>query len=109
MFRKPGRKIVITKGDTAKFDISMVYGSDHIPYDIEEGDLFRFTVKKYIYDKESVLQKLIPAVEPILEIYPEDTNNLMFGEYHYNLEFLPSNEEVYTIIPDSVFMIRPKV
>lgn len=109
MFRKPGRKIVMTKGDTVKFDISLEYGSDHIPYDIEDGDLFRFTLKKYLYEKEPIIQKLIPALEPVLEIYPEETEDLAFGEYHYNIEFLPTNEEIYTIIPDSVFVIRPKV
>lgn len=109
MFRKPGRKIVMTKGDTVKFDISLEYGSDHIPYDIEVGDLFRFTLKKYLYEKEPIIQKLIPALEPVLEIYPEETENLAFGEYHYNIEFLPTNDEIYTIIPDSVFVIRPKV
>lgn len=108
----PGRKIMIVRGDTKKFYLSVIYGQDCVPYEVETGDIFRFTVKKYLYDHDPLISKEIIVEDPestMLELAPEDTKDLLFGEYHYNLELTTTEGDVYTIIPDSLFMVLPKV
>ncbi len=104
-----GRVIRIVKGDTARYDISVMYGIDHVPYELLPDDIIHFRLKKYIYDKEPLIEKYISVSDPILEILPEDTSDLMFGEYHYNMELVLQGGDVYTFIPDSPFILIPKV
>ena len=104
-----GRTIRMVRGDTLTYDISVEYGRDHVQYELMEGDLIRFRMKKYLYDKDPIIEKYIPIDQPTLEILPEDTSDLTFGEYHYNIELITTDGEVYTIVPDSLFLITPKV
>lgn len=104
-----GYAIRMVKGDTIRYDISILSGLDHIPYELFPEDVIHFRMKKYVYDKEPLIEKFIPVSDPILEILPEDTSDLMFGEYHYNIELILQSGDVYTFIPDSPFIIIQKV
>ena len=107
--RSRGRQIRMVQGDTVQYDISVLYGSDHVEYELMEGDILRFRMKKYLYDKEPIIEKQISAMDPILDISPEDTISCMPGEYHYNIDLLTTEGDIYTIVPDSLFIIIPKV
>lgn len=107
--RERSRPIKMVQGDTVKFYIDVAYGIDKVEYELSEGDIITFLMKKYIYDKQPLIQKDIPIDTCMLEIDPEDTMNLPFGEYHYNVQLTLAKGEVYTVIPDSLFLIKPRV
>lgn len=103
------RPIKMVCGDTVKYEIDVAYGIDKVDYELSEGDKLTFTMKKYIYDETPLIVKDISIEDCILEIASEDTIGLQFGEYHYNVQLTLANGEIYTVIADSPFIIKPRV
>lgn len=104
-----GRRVIMTRGDTTRLKVVVEYGADGVEYDFLEGDTLRFTLKKYLYDREPLLVKDIPVSTQILELSSEDTKDLVFGEYHYNIELITAEGDIHTVIPDSIFVLTPEV
>ena len=108
-FSVSGTTIMMTRGDTAKFLVTIEYledGSQYIPL---QNDTIRFRMKKYLSDKSPLIVKEVPVSTCILQIDPEDTESLKFGEYHYNIELIHANGENETFITDSILQITPEV
>lgn len=90
------QNIELTRGDTGFFTISLT-ANDNTDYSPQEGDTLRFAMSK-TYGGETLILKDIPTDSLILEIEPEDTKDLAFGKYVYDIEFKDSAGHVSTII-----------
>lgn len=88
-------KISLTKGDTAYITIG-VEGRG-----ILEGDVIVLSIKGTNIVKE--------AHDGVIEFFPSDTANLQQGFYWYDVQLTTADEEVYTIIPPSIFEICGEV
>jgi len=90
------QNIELTRGDTGFFTIALKdnQGADYTP---QQGDILRFAMSKN-YGGETLILKSIPINTCILEIQPQDTANLSFGKYVYDIEFSNAAGHVSTII-----------
>lgn len=80
--------IIMTRGDTPsiKIGVNVKDEEDNLfPYEPIEGDTIVFAVKKSIHDTDRVLTKIIPNDTKILSFKEEDTKNLDFGTYVYEI------------------------
>lgn len=100
--------IKLTRGDTFVCDIKMTK-QDGYPYDPEEGDEIRFAMKSNIKDKEPLILKEIPIDTMQLILNPEDTKELPFGIYCYDIELAKANGMVDTFITKSVLVLEEEV
>lgn len=98
--------IYLTRGDTAVLNIQIVDLEGEL-YELEEGDKCEFTLKKYTSNTKSLIKKEI--IRDRLEIMPEDTKNLKFGEYVYDIQLTLKDGEVLTIVPPTPFNILEEV
>lgn len=90
------QNIKLTRGDTGIFTISLT-DSDGNSYTPKEGDSLRFAMAKN-YGSEALINKQIPIDTCTLEIEPNDTKELNFGKYVYDIEFTDADGHVSTII-----------
>ena len=100
--------IRITRGDSASFGITVMDGTTE--YELQEGDVLRFTVRRNIYSTTKSLQKILgygDTMEFVIE--PEDTVGLNFGNYVYDVELTLADGTVNTIIPPSTFKVMGEV
>ena len=101
--------IIMTRGDTAKLKVTIDYRQNGEPYDPQEGDIVRFSVKKYVSDRNPLITKDIPIDTLLLVIETEDTKNLSFGIYHYDIQLIKSNGDTDTFIENKILQIGPEV
>ena len=106
MFKIEGNSILITRGDTGIFSLT-VRDSNGAVYDYSD-DAVRLTVRRNVYAKEPVLQKTIVYGESVA-ITSSDTASLPYGEYVYDVELKTPSGMVCTIIPPSRFVIMVEV
>lgn len=99
MFEVDGNNnIYITRGDTGIFTISLIDG-DGNPYVPEPEDTIRFAMaKKFGAGADVLVNKSFPADTLTLELEPEDTKNLAFGDYVYDIELTDADGHVSTVI-----------
>lgn len=100
--------IKLTRGDTFVCDIKMTK-QDGYPYDPEEGDTIRFAMKSAVKDKEPLVLKEIPTDTMQLMLNPEDTKELPFGTYWYDIELTKANGMVDTFVTKSVLVLEEEV
>ena len=103
-----GKKIHLTRGDTAYIKVSLKdnLGNDYIP---AEGDKLYFRLKKNIYKESQILEKEIGIEALVLEIIPEDTERLEFGTYCYEIELVTARGEHFTVIENGSFTVGPEL
>lgn len=99
--------IEMIRGDTAEFDITITTEVDGqvIPYELQEGDILTFTVKK----STKVADVLIQKFGDHITIEPEDTEELKYGGYKYDVQLTFANGKVDTIIPPNNFILNEEV
>lgn len=115
MFEIEGSKISLTRGDTAYIQVGII--KDGAEYTPEQGDSVRFALKhaemnpnRTAYkDAEPLVVKDIPISSMMLKIEPEDTKELKFGKYTYDIQITFANGDVDTFIPPSQFEVLPEV
>lgn len=108
-------KITMTRGDTLLAEVSMT--KDGVEYIPTVGDAVRFALKgkrmtfgnKEYVDSEPLVLKTVPIATMVLELEPDDTKALDFGEYVYDLEITFANGRVDTFITASPFILTPEV
>lgn len=90
------QNITLTRGDTGIFNISLQNqkGKSYVP---QEGDSLRFALSED-YGKEPLIIKNIPINTCTLELEPNDTKNLKFKKYKYDVQFTSAVGRVSTII-----------
>lgn len=104
MFQIEDNSISLTRGDTARIDISVV-DAEGQKYELLEGDKLLFTVKSSVNDKEALIQK----EGEIITILPADTEGLEYGKYVYDVQLTLAEGTVNTIIPPSTFKVMSEV
>lgn len=94
----------LTRGDTAQFTITPKR-SDGTVYELQEGDVVEFTVKKKTSDSAAVISKVGLDVE----IAPQDTCELRYGVYKYDVQLTFADGRVDTFIGPCDFAITEEV
>lgn len=103
-----GKTITLTRGDSFAADIGIVQPNGD-PYIPSEGDKVRFAMKKNAKDKEVLILRDIPIETMRLVLYPEDTKDLEFGNYVYDIQLTKSTGEVDTFITKSILVLTEEV
>lgn len=102
--------IEMTKGDTLVLDLAI--GQQGGPITLQEGDSVRFALSigfKGEKNYKLLLKKEIAIDNLVLELAPEDTENLMNNyNYNYDIQLTYANGNVDTFI-DGTFMVRGNV
>lgn len=116
MFKVKNNAITITRGDSGIAEISLqtAEGEEYTP---QEGDSIRFALKSNRFtprmtafiDIEPLIEKAIPITDLNLRINPQDTQNLPFGSYLYDLEITFADGYVDTFVNCADFRIVPEV
>lgn len=88
--------IRLTRGDSFYAVISMTRdGEAYVP---AEGDTIRFAMKRSYYSPTVILEKTIPTDTMLLALYPDDTADLDFGAYVFDIELTTAGGDVDTFI-----------
>ena len=98
--------IELTRGDTLRVELELT--RDGEAYELQDGDSIRFALKRHYYDEEPLIVKSI-GDDLLLELEPQDTKDLSFGDYVYDIEMTYSDGTVDTFIAESRFTIRNEV
>lgn len=114
MFKVKGNEITLIRGDTLLLQVNIKEGdSDYTP---QEGDVIRFALKRAIMkgdqsdylDKEPLIITTIPNDTLLLRLNPQDTANLPFGKYHYDVEITMTDGFVDTFLSGTL-VLKPEV
>ena len=89
-------QIRLTRGDSFYAIVSMTRSDE--PYAPQEGDVIRFAMKKSYSSADVLLEKTIPTDTLLLALYPEDTKELDFGAYVFDVELTTAGGDVDTFI-----------
>lgn len=98
--------IHLTRGDTAHFIVEIAH-NDGV-YEPERGDELTFSVKKSTRAEDFIIQKKFKPAE-VLVLNPEDTKNVGFGRYIYDVQLSKHNGEIYTIVEPTYFYIKEEI
>ena len=104
------RDIEIIRGTTNKFSI-LVHNAYGEPYNLAGGDKIYFGVKKNRANAEYVILKECTSMkEGVCEftLSPDDTINLDFGRYLYDVG-LETGNDYYNIIEASTLLINTNI
>lgn len=109
MFDVTNNIITLTRGDYAEADVSLSYASGE-PYALSEGEILTLTVKRKTTDFTPIFQKVIKQGDELVFVFtPEDTKNLDFGTYKYDVEFKTADGKPDTIITPHDFIVDEEV
>lgn len=100
----PEQNIILTHGDTARFDV-VVKNPDGTIYTPVEGDTISFKVK----EAAGLTAALISKTGASITIEHSDTASLDVGEYVYDVDITLAGGDINTIVPESKFVIVPEV
>ena len=115
MVRVDSPSITMTRGDTLRVSVSIDRDGD--AYTPESGDEIQFFLKHNVLngkrtaykDSQPLITKDVPIATMVLELEPEDTKPLEFGDYVYDLQLTFANGTVDTFINNAPFKIVPEV
>lgn len=101
--------IKLTRGDYASFSIGMTDATGE-PYELQDGDVLYFTVKKNTKTEEIVFQKVFEYGDTLqVEIEHDDTASEKYGTYYYDCCLVKPGERPDTFIEPSEFIITAEV
>ena len=117
MFDVKGTTITLTRGDTLVVDVIMKDRLTNEVYTPVEGDVIRFALKRQMMnaqrsdyaDAQPLILKNIPISTQQLVLVPNDTKNLGFGPYVYDIEITKADGTVDTFIQQATFVLTPEV
>lgn len=98
----------LTRGDSARFKITIQQVDGNEEYVIQPGDTLRMTVKKSVDEAGALIKKEIVG-ESTFVFEPSDTDHLSYGKYKYDVELTTEAGEVYTVIEPTVFELLSEV
>lgn len=115
-----GNNIEMIRGDSETIGLTFRHKKkkDQEKGDLVEfikGDTLYFTVKRSVNTERKAIQKKVDLFasskdgEVSINIDPEDTSNLDYGDYVYDIQFNKYDGTVKTIIPPSRFVIGGEV
>lgn len=102
--------ISIVRGDTLSLAITNIKMSDGSDYILKDSDIIYLDVKKTPASKNAIFTKTVTASDYIdksltIMILPEDTVDLVPGDYVYDVRLYIDDNNIYTIVPASKFKI----
>lgn len=100
--------IRLTRGDTARLTVSVVNDINGQPYEIASTDILYLTVRKKVKDPNYCFQKKLIGSN-LFHIEPEDTEELDFGNYVYDVQLTRENGDIYTVIEPTRFEVMTEV
>ena len=101
-----GNNINMIRGDTIRLDIEITT-ADGNPYILKDGDKLLFTVKKNVFDKDIIIQKKITSGTIVID--HQDTADLEYRSYVYDVQLTLANGDVCTVIPPSELFVGYEV
>lgn len=100
--------ITLTRADTAYIDVIALKNADGTDYTYEDGDAVWFRLKGV-----SLLEKQLGIDfennKSTLTLLPNDTVNIPFGIYKYEMELVTAIGEHFTFIADKHFTISEEL
>lgn len=99
-------RITLTRGDDTYFDVNITT-EDGTEYELAEGDKVVFTVKKRAVDTTELIK--IQSQTGKIRLSSDDTENLDFGVYEYDIQLITADENVYTVVPCNKFVVGKEV
>lgn len=107
-FKVRNNTIYLTRGDTFKAVITIT-NPDGTTYTPADGDTIRFAMKENIDDEECLINRDIPIDTMLLVLYPEDTKELEYGNYIYDIQLTKANGDIDTFITASKLKLTYEV
>lgn len=108
MFNVKGTRITLTRGDSARLQVSLTNETDGTEYTLADGDVLAMTLKASAEDAASLF-RITADKDSTFSIHPADTNGLDFGTYVYDVQLTTAAGDVYTVIPPSTFNLEEEV
>ena len=96
--------ITLTRGDTARIDLTLSKDGESYDY---SADTVVFSVKKTTSTPTYIMQKTV--TDGVIYIAPDDTENLSYGDYVYDVQLTTQSGDVCTVIPPSKFTLATEV
>lgn len=108
-----GTNLSMIRGDTESITISIADNDANPVVLVTNEDTIYFTVKLNTSTESKIMQKILTTFDvegnAIVEIEPQDTKELLYKSYKYDIQWVNNNGDVRTIVPPSVFTIEPEV
>lgn len=99
--------IYLTRGDTCILDVDIT-DADGNPYTMAASDKLIFTVRRMFGKGEILISKEVSA--PVIELSTDDTKDLSFGEYRYDVYLYNSGtHNLDTFIARKIFEVGEEV
>ena len=105
---KDNNNITLTRGDTFIAKVN-IWSKEEDPVTLNEGDQIRFALKADYDDETVLIYKNIPIETMLLRLDPEDTKDLEFGTYVYDIQVTFANGIVDTVIAKRQMIIAEEV
>ena len=100
--------IMLTRGDTARFNVGITSKISQEDYEIQSDDTLTMTVKKSVKDEDFCFQKVVTG-STLIHVEPSDTKNIAFGKYVYDIQLDTANGDTYTVIGPASFEVLKEV
>lgn len=104
-------EISLVRGDTLQLNIDCIRKQDGTLYTLTKTDRILIDVKSRETDTIAVIHKELSAADytedghlPVI-FYPADTENLAVKDYFFDVRLFQDEDNIYTIIPQSVLRI----
>lgn len=107
MLKVRGTTITFNRGDDIYIQVN-VYDSDGQPYVLREKDKLYFSAKAKATDKNYAIPPKELDID-VVHIAPEDTYDLAFGEYIYDVQMITAEGHKTTIIKPSPLIIEEAI
>jgi len=106
-----GTNISMVRGDSESLTVRL-FDEDGDQVNFETGDTVYFTVRYELGDSDTTIQKVVTGFingEAIINLNPDDTSDLYFRTYVYDIQWSKADGQVKTIVPASDFKILAEV
>ena len=106
-----GTDIFMTRGDSETFEFMLEDHETGQQIDLIPGDLVYFTVKASTQTTSKLIDYVIDEFDngkAIIEIKPEDTKDLKYHTYVYDVQIV-QGDNVSTVIKPSKFVVEEEV
>ena len=101
--------IHLTRGDTARFSIGRIVNTvTNTNYTPTAEDTVTMTIKKTVLQADPFVQLIVHGGE-VFHMKPEDTKEMAFGKYVYDVQLTTADGDVYTIVPPATFDLLKEV
>lgn len=101
------QNIFLTRGDNASLTV-VITDDEGQTYELQSADKLLFTVKINCNTDDIVMQKDISS-SSVISIVHNDTKDLVYGSYWYDVQLTTAGGDVKTVIPPKNFNITKEV